>query len=52
MIKQSLLDKETRQGLVDEITANVISNIKVSVDLSEVLLEIEKLRKAIDGLGK
>jgi hypothetical protein len=37
---------------VDEITAKVISNIKVSVDISEVLWEIEKLRKAIHSLGK
>ena len=52
MMKQSLLDKEEREALVNEITAKVISNIKATVDISEVLLEIEELRKAIESLGK
>ena len=51
MIKQSLLDKQEREALVNEITAKVISNIKATVDVSEILLEIEQLRKAIDDLG-
>ena len=52
MMKQSLLDKEEREALVNEITAKVISNIKATVDISEVLMEIEELRKAIESLGK
>ena len=51
-MKQSLLDKEEREALVNEITTKVISNIKATVDISEVLLEIEELRKAIESLGK
>lgn len=52
MMKQSLLDREQREALVNEITAKVISNIKVTVDISEVLLEIDKLKKALESLGK
>lgn len=37
---------------MNEITAKVISNIKATVDISEVLMEIEELRKAIESLGK
>ena len=44
--------KEEREALVNEITAKVISNIKATVDISEVLMEIEELRKAIESLGK
>ena len=52
MMKQSLLSKEEREGLVNEITGKVISNIKATVDISEVLMEIDELRNAIEDLGK
>lgn len=52
MMKQSLLSKEEREELVNEITGKVISNIRGTVDISEVLMEIEELRKAIEDLGK
>ena len=52
MMKQSLLSKEEREGLVNEITSKVISNIKATVDISEVLMEIDELRNAIEDLGK
>ena len=52
MMKQSLLSKEEREELVNEITGKVISNIRGTVDISEVLMEIEELRKAIESLGK
>ena len=51
-MKQSLLDKEEREALVNEITVKVISNIKATVDISDILLEIDELRKAIESLGK
>jgi hypothetical protein len=51
-MKQSLLSKEEREGLVNEITGKVISNIKATVDISEVLMEIDELRNAIEDLGK
>ena len=35
-----------------EIAEYVISHITATVDISEVLMEIEQLRKAIDNLGK
>ena len=37
---------------MNEITGKVISNIRGTVDISEVLMEIEELRKAIEDLGK
>ena len=35
-----------------EIAEYVISHIKATVDISEVLLEIDKLKKALESLGK
>ena len=35
-----------------EIAEYVISHITATVDISELLMEIEQLRKAIDNLGK
>ena len=35
-----------------EVAQYVIDHIKATVDISEVLLEIEELRKAIESLGK
>ena len=40
------------EQLKKEVAQYVIDHIKATVDISEVLLEIEELRKAIDSLGK
>ena len=38
--------------LKQEVAEYVISHIKATVDISEVLLEIDKLKKALESLGK
>ena len=40
------------EQLKQEVVQYVMENIKATVDISEVLLEIEELRKAIESLGK
>ena len=40
------------EQLKQEVAEYVISHIKATVDISEVLMEIEELRKAIESLGK
>ena len=51
-----IIDEENRrrekEQLKQEVAEYVISHIKATVDISEVLLEIEELRKAIESLGK
>ena len=52
MFKQSILDKEERQALIQDVAAEVGSHLSATVDISEALMEIDELRKAIDGLTK
>lgn len=40
------------EQMKDEIAEYVISRIKATVDVSEIVEEIEELRKAIESLGK
>lgn len=51
-----IIDEENRrrekEQLKQEIAEYVISHIKATVDISDVLLEIDELRKAIESLGK
>lgn len=54
--KSRIIDEENRrrekEQLKQEVAEYVISHIKATVDISEVLLEIQELRKAIESLGK
>lgn len=51
MFKQSLLDKEDRETLVQDVAAEVMDHISGTVDVSEIIQQIEELREAIEGLG-
>ena len=44
--------RREKEELKQEVAQYVIDHIKATVDISEVLLEIEELRKAIESLGK
>ena len=44
--------RREKEELKKEVAQYVIDHIKAIVDISEVLLEIEELRKAIESLGK
>ena len=52
MMKQSLLDREERNALIQDVANEVLKRISATVDVSEIILEIERLKKAIDSLGK
>ena len=44
--------RREKEELKTEVAQYVIDHLKATVDISEVLLEIEELRKAIESLGK
>ena len=54
--KNRILEEEyarrEKEQLKQEVAEYVISHLKATVDISEVLMQIEELRKAIDSLGK
>lgn len=52
MFKQTLMNQEERKALVQDVATEVVSNLSATVDISEALMEIDELRKAIDNLGK
>ena len=51
-----IIDEENirreKEQFKQEVAEYVISHIKATVDISEVLLEIDKLKKALESLGK
>ena len=51
-----IIDEENRrrekEQFKQEVAEYVISHIKATIDISEVLLEIDKLKKALESLGK
>jgi len=52
MCKQALLDKDVRDGLKREILADLRNYISATVDVTEIIQEIDDLQKRIDNLGK
>ena len=44
--------RREKEQFKQEVAEYVISHIKATVDISEVLLEIDKLKKALESLGK
>ena len=52
MFKQSLMDREEREALISDVSADVVKHLSATVDVSEIIQEIDELKKAIDNLGK
>ena len=52
MLKDSLLSADERKQLVDEVTNQVISNISMTVDVSEVIDAIDEIKRRLDDLFK
>lgn len=50
MIKQGYFDRMEREAWKKEIAADVLSRISATVDVSEVVQEIEQLRKELEHL--
>ena len=55
-VRSKMFDEEQHrremEKLKQEVAEYVISHIEATVDISEVLLEIDKLKKALESLGK
>ena len=52
MAKQRFFEQEEYNRLVEDVTQRVIENIKATVDLTDVFMQIEDLRQAINSLGR
>ena len=52
MMKESWLTKAEHDRLVQETANEVLSRISATVDVSEVIAEIDELQRHIDNLGK
>ncbi len=46
------IHRQEMEQLKREVAEYVIDHIKATVDISEVLMEIEELRRAIESLGQ
>ena len=44
--------QKVHKELVQEITKEVLAQIKVSIDVSDAIMQIEKLNNAIKSIGK
>lgn len=51
-LQDEIQKRREREQLKKEIKAELLSDIKFTADISEVVQEIEELRKAIDSLGR
>ena len=52
MQKKALYDRQERERLKQEIINEIMSNFHATVDVSEIIQEIDELRYAIERLGK
>ena len=50
--KRNLFEGEMYNRLVKDVAADVVGNISATVDVSEILGQIDELDKAIKKLGK
>jgi hypothetical protein len=46
------MDREEREALISDVSADVVKHLSATVDVSEIVQEIDDLKKAIDSLGK
>lgn len=51
-LQDEIQKRREREQLKKEIKSELLADIKLTVDISEVIQEIDELRKAIERLGK
>ena len=51
-IQDDVQKRRDREQLKREIKAELLADIKLTVDISEAIQDIEELRRAIENLGK
>ena len=52
MIKESLLERQEREQLINDVAYRVLSLVSATVDAEEVFKEIDELNKKIDTLNR
>ena len=52
MAKSQILEKDVYDRIVHEVTQQVLENIRVNVDISDAIMQIEELKRAIDSLRR
>ena len=48
MMMDSLLEKREREQLVNDVAHEVLSRLSATVDVSEIINEIDELRRALE----
>jgi hypothetical protein len=52
MMKQSILDRQERERLIEDVADRVLSRISITVDAEDVINAIEDIQSRLDRLGK
>lgn len=52
MMKQSILDRQERERLIDDVADRVLARISITVDAEDVINAIEDIQSRLDRLGK
>ena len=52
MMKQSILDREERERLIEDVADRVLARISITVDAEDVINAIEDIQRRLDRLGK
>ncbi len=52
MAKSQILEKDVYNRIVQDVTKQVLENIRVNVDISDAIMQIEELNRAIDSLRR
>ena len=52
MAKSQILEKDFYNRIVQDVTKQVLENIRVTVDISDAIMQIEELKRAIDSLRR
>lgn len=50
MMKQDILDRRVSEALVEDVATRVLSRLSATVDVTEIVEQIEELRKELDKL--
>ena len=52
MMKQSILDREERERLIEDVANRVLARISITVDAEDVINAIKDIQSRLDRLGK
>ena len=52
MMKQSILERQERERLIEDVADRVLARISITVDAEDVINAIEDIQSRLDRLGK